>query len=162
MGRQREAAATRVGRGRGVPGGERLAGRDRTGERVVLAVGAGGVIGVERPRQLAAGFDRDRHATAEGIAEHVVELVVDPLRLPLAVDRPDTTGGVVVVAGTLGDGALEAGAERIDEVAADQRPGAVERARLVERPAQRLVSLTPNSAAPAAAAAPSSSAIEST
>ena len=98
--RQREAAAAGVCRRRRVTGRERLS-RQRSQPASELssqsahAASLGSIVHIHR----AARLGGDRQPTAErSESEHVVELVVDVLRLPLAVDGADALGGVVVVA----------------------------------------------------------------
>ena len=62
------------------------------------------------------GANRGGHALAVGEAEQVVEVLVDALRLPLPVDAAGPLGDGVVVALAFGDAALEALAQRGDEL----------------------------------------------
>ena len=64
-------------------------------------------------------------AATVGEAEEVVEVLVDVLGLPLAVDGPDPLGDGVVVAVAVDDGSVEAIAQRPDEIGASvSRTGA--------------------------------------
>ena len=117
-----------MGRGAGVPGRERLTELDDAGEGVVLGVGAGRTVGVDDPADGGAGLDRVALAAAVGEAEHVVELLVDALRLPLAVDGASPFGDGVVVAVALVDAALEPLAQRHDQPGRERLPHRRQRA----------------------------------
>src|SRR5262249_26240134 len=103
-----QAAAPGVHRRRHVARWERLTDRDRTGQRVVLAVRRGRSGGGDDPLHRGGRAQAGEHALAPREAEEVVELLVDALRLPLAVDAPRLSGDAVVLPLALCDGALEA------------------------------------------------------
>ena len=96
---ERQAAAAGVGRGAGVAGREGRAGSDAPLQRVVLAVRAGADRRVERPTGRAGRrrTPRRRRGRRRG-ASRSSSMVVDALRLPLAVDRPGLLGELLVVA----------------------------------------------------------------
>ena len=89
---------------------------DRAGEGVVLAVRRRRPVRIDLPDHRRPGGNGGGHALAVGEAEQVVELLVDALRLPLAVHAAGPLGDGVVVAVTVGDAALEALAQRADEL----------------------------------------------
>jgi hypothetical protein len=72
-----------------------------------------------------------------GEPEDVVELSVDVLGLPLAVDGTDPLGDRLVVAATIGDRSLEPFAEWSDQRGPQQGGGVVERSGLTEPVPQR-------------------------
>src|SRR5687768_9039905 len=93
-----QAAATRVRRRSNVARRERGPGRHVSLERIVLAVRARPHGGIEHPTAGLTGRERGERAAAVGEQEEIVEVVVDVLRLPLPVDRPDALRDRLVVA----------------------------------------------------------------
>ena len=55
--------------------GERLAGRDRPGEPIIVAVGAHVVAGVRRPVERRPELGGGEHTTAVSRPEHIIELI---------------------------------------------------------------------------------------
>src|SRR6185503_9317376 len=81
---QREHAAATLVRGSAhMPRRERLACRNLAGQRVVLGVRTGRTAGVDHPADLRAGQHGGERTAAERGAQHVVEMLVDALCLPL-------------------------------------------------------------------------------
>ena len=87
---------------------------------VVRAVGAGGTARVDHPPARLTRGQRGEDATAVGEAHQVVEVVVDVLRLPLAVHGADALGDLVVVAVGGRDTVGDARAQRADEVVTER------------------------------------------
>src|SRR6185503_17046040 len=114
---QREHAAASLVRGSAdMPCRERLTRRNLAGQRVVLGVRTRRTAGVDHPAHFRAGQHCGERTAAERGAQHVVEMLVNALCLPLAVDAADDRRQLLVVAAGVGDGTLEAFAQRDDDV----------------------------------------------
>ena len=94
---------------------EGLASANRTGERVVLGVRAGGAIWIDRPAHRRAGRQRHQGTATERHTSHIVEMLVNPLGLPLTVEGTHQIGQLTVVTVRVGDGPCHTNAQRVDD-----------------------------------------------
>jgi hypothetical protein len=90
-----------------VTGGERLTGGDFAGEGIVLGVGASRTVGINHPANLGAGHNCSQRTPTESGSRYVVEVLVDALCLPLAIQTADHVGQLFVVAGGVADRTLK-------------------------------------------------------
>ena len=126
---RKHAAASLVSGCAGIAGRERLTRADLTGESVVFRVGAGRTMRVDHPAHRGAGHDSSQRTTTERRAGDVVEMLVDALRLPLAIDAAHRVGQLGIVAAGIADRTFQTLSQRGDDRGRQRLDGTLGRRR---------------------------------